>query len=28
VRAVKSKIEPEKLAKKKNSPSSTPPIGG
>ena len=28
VRAVKSKIEPEKLAKKKNSPSSTAPIGG
>jgi LPS export ABC transporter protein LptC len=28
VRAVKSKIEPEKLPKKKNSPSSTAPIGG
>ena len=28
VRAVKSKIEPEKLAKKKNSPSSAAPIGG
>src|ERR1043166_4523540 len=28
MRAVKSKIEPEKLAKKKNSPSSTAPIGG
>ena len=28
IRAVKSKIEPEKMAKKKNSPSSSPPIGG
>ena len=28
MRAVKSKIEPEKLAKKKNSPSATAPIGG
>jgi len=28
VRAVKSKIEPEKLAKKKNSPSSAAPIRG
>jgi len=28
LRAVKTKIEPEKMAKKKNSPSSTAPIGG
>jgi LPS export ABC transporter protein LptC len=28
IRAVKSRIEPEKMAKKKNSPSSTAPIGG
>lgn len=28
LRAVKTKIEPEKMAKKKNSPSSTGPIGG
>ena len=28
LRAVKTKIEPEKMAKKKNGPSSTAPIGG
>ena len=28
IRAVKSRIEPEKMAKKKNIPSSPPPIGG
>jgi LPS export ABC transporter protein LptC len=28
IRAVKSRIEPEKMAKKKNSPSSSAPIGG
>jgi LPS export ABC transporter protein LptC len=28
IRDVKSKIEPEKMAKKKNSPSSSAPIGG
>jgi LPS export ABC transporter protein LptC len=28
IRAVKSKIEPEKMAKKKNSPSSSAPVGG
>jgi lipopolysaccharide assembly outer membrane protein LptD (OstA) len=28
LQAVKTKIEPEKLAKKKNNTSSKPPIGG